>query len=143
MGVTLSDSWAPADLEVGDVHEDVEVDWVVALEVFRASLPGPGDKDCDDRPFIKAMHYFANHNITWRALLERFGKWNSVWKCFDRQIKAGVCCRPSSITSPHCRSRHTWCRYSVASSCMPVSLQQGQRGTRSGAHVAATPLRSI
>nr|WP_292598939.1 IS5 family transposase [Mesorhizobium sp.] len=33
---------------------------------------------------------FLGHNITWRALPERFGKWNSVWKRFDRLNKAGV-----------------------------------------------------
>jgi transposase len=36
------------------------------------------------------MHYFSVHNISWRALPERFGKWNSVWKRFDRLSKAGV-----------------------------------------------------
>lgn len=28
--------------------------------------------------------------LAWRALRERFGKWNSVWKRFDRLRKAGV-----------------------------------------------------
>src|SRR5690554_4240013 len=65
-------------------------DWVVALEVFRASLPRRGDKGRDDRLFLEAMHYFSLHNISWRALPERFGKWNSVWRRFDRLSKAGV-----------------------------------------------------
>ena len=30
------------------------------------------------------------HNITWRALPERYGHWNSVWKRFDRLGKSGV-----------------------------------------------------
>jgi hypothetical protein len=34
----------PTDLEVGDVHEDGRVDWSIALEAFRASLPRRGDK---------------------------------------------------------------------------------------------------
>ncbi len=67
-----------------------EKDWVAALEVFRASLPRRGDKGRDDRLFLEAMHYFSVHNISWRALPERFGKWNSVWKRFDRLSKAGV-----------------------------------------------------
>jgi len=29
-------------------------------------------------------------NVRWRALPERFGPWNSVWKRFDRLSKAGV-----------------------------------------------------
>jgi transposase len=55
---------------------------VAALEVFRASLPRRGDKGRDDRLFLEAMHYVSVHNISWRALPERFGKWNSVWKRF-------------------------------------------------------------
>ncbi len=67
-----------------------ETDWSVALEVFRASLPRRGDKGRDDRLFLEAMHHFAVPTISWRALPERFGKWNSVWKRFDRLSKAGV-----------------------------------------------------
>ena len=29
-------------------------------------------------------------NVRWRALPERFGHWNTVWKRFDRLSKAGV-----------------------------------------------------
>jgi len=67
-----------------------EKDWAMALEVFQASLPRRGDKGRDDRLFLEAMHYCSGHNISWRALPERFGKWNSVWKRFDRLSKAGV-----------------------------------------------------
>lgn len=49
-----------------------------------------GDKGRDDRLFLEAMHYFSVHNISWRALPERCGKWNSVWKRFDQLSKAGV-----------------------------------------------------
>ena len=65
-------------------------DWENALAVFRASLPRRGAKGRDDRLFLEALHYFSVHNITWRALPERFGQWNSVWKRFDRLSKAGV-----------------------------------------------------
>lgn len=67
-----------------------EADWAIALEVFRACLPTRGAKAKDDRLFLEALHFFAVHNITWRALPERFGKWNSVWRRFDRLSKAGV-----------------------------------------------------
>lgn len=67
-----------------------DADWLVALEVFRASVPRRGDKGRNDRLFLEAMHFFSTHNVTWRALPERFGKWNSVWKRFDRLSKAGV-----------------------------------------------------
>jgi transposase len=67
-----------------------ELDWEIALEVFRACLPARGAKAKDDRLFLEALHFFAVHNITWRALPERFGLWNSVWKRFDRLSRAGT-----------------------------------------------------
>ena len=67
-----------------------EADWTLALEVFRACLPARGAKAKDDRLFLEALHFFAVHNITWRALPERFGRWNSVWRRFDRLSRAGV-----------------------------------------------------
>ena len=68
----------------------VERDWQIALEVFRACLARRGDKGRDDRLFLEALHYFAVHNVTWRALPERFGNWNSVWKRFWRLSRSGV-----------------------------------------------------
>ena len=67
-----------------------ETDWEIALEVFRACLPARGAKAKDDRLFLEALHFFAVHNITWRALPERFGLWNSVWKRFDRLSRVGT-----------------------------------------------------
>ncbi len=67
-----------------------EVDWANTLEVFRACLPRRGRKAVDDRLFLEAMHFFTVENVRWRALPERFGHWNSVWKRFDRLSKAGV-----------------------------------------------------
>jgi transposase len=67
-----------------------DADWEIALEVFRACLPAHGAKAKDDGRFLEALHFFAVHNITWRALPERFGLWNSVWKRFDRLSRAGV-----------------------------------------------------
>jgi transposase len=67
-----------------------EADLTHAVEVFRACLPRSGAKGRDDPLFLEALHCFTVHNITWRALPERFGKWNSVWKRFDRLSKAGV-----------------------------------------------------
>ena len=65
-------------------------DWNIALEVFRLCLPKRGAKGHNDRLFLEALHYFAHHNITWRALPSNFGKWNSVWKRFSRLSKTGV-----------------------------------------------------
>ena len=67
-----------------------EPDWAVALEVFRAARSRRGDKGRDDRRFLEALHYFAVHNVTWRALPSEFGRWNSVWKRFWRLSRTGV-----------------------------------------------------
>src|ERR1700743_1719139 len=67
-----------------------EDDWAHTLAVFRACLPRRGRKAEDDRRFLEALHFFTVENVRWRALPERFGQWNSVWKRFDRLSKAGV-----------------------------------------------------
>ena len=67
-----------------------EEDWAYTLRVFRACLPQRGRKANDDRRFLEALHFFTVENVRWRALPERFGPWNSVWKRFDRLSKAGV-----------------------------------------------------
>jgi transposase len=67
-----------------------EEDWQHTVMVFRACLPRRGRKAADDRLFLEALHFFTVENVRWRALPERFGNWNSVWKRFDRLSKAGV-----------------------------------------------------
>ena len=54
-----------------------EEDWTIVLRVFAASRSRRGDKGRNDRKFLEALHYFVVHNITWRALPEKFGRWNS------------------------------------------------------------------
>ena len=67
-----------------------ERDWQIALKVFRRCLPRRGEKGHDDRLFLEALHYFAVHNVSWRALPERFGNWNSVWKRYRRLSQSGI-----------------------------------------------------
>ena len=67
-----------------------EADWMIVLRVFEASRSRRGDKGRDDRKFLEALHYFVVHNITLRALPEKFGHWNSVWKRFWRLSRSGV-----------------------------------------------------
>ena len=66
-----------------------EDDWATVLRVFAASRSRRGAKGRNDRRFLEALHYFTVHNITWRALPEDFGHWNSVWKRFWRLSRAG------------------------------------------------------
>lgn len=65
-------------------------DWTIVLKLFEASRSQRGDKGRDDRKFLGALHYFMVHNIPWRALPERFGHWNSVWRRFWRLSRAGT-----------------------------------------------------
>jgi transposase len=65
-------------------------DWSTVLKVFEASRSRRGDKGRDDKRFLSALHYFAVHNITWRALPAEFGNWNSIWKRFWRLSQSGV-----------------------------------------------------
>ena len=67
-----------------------DADWMTVLKVFEASRSRRGDKGRNDRKFLSALHYFAVHNITWRALPAEFGNWNSVWKRFWRLSQTGV-----------------------------------------------------
>lgn len=123
-----------------------EQDWEVALQVFRASLPRRGAKGRDDRLFLQALHYFALHNITWRALPESFGKWNSVWKRFNRLSKAGV----FEMFFEHLASR-SFSAYLVQMFDSTVVRAQvsaagakgGRKAKRSGAHAAASRPRFI
>ena len=61
-----------------------ERDWRITLDVFAAAQSRRGEPGHDDRTFLEAVHYL------WRALPERFGNWNSVWKRFWRLSRSGV-----------------------------------------------------
>jgi transposase len=61
-----------------------EDDWATVPEVFDAVQLHRGEPGHNDRKFLKALHYFTVHNITWRALPAEYGPWNSVWKRFWR-----------------------------------------------------------
>ncbi len=67
-----------------------ENDWTIVQEVFDAVQSHRGEPGRDDRKFLRAVHYFTVHNITWRALPAEFGNWNSVWKRFWRLSRTGV-----------------------------------------------------
>jgi transposase len=67
-----------------------EDDWAMVLRVFAASCSRRGAKGRNDRRFLEALPYVTVHNITWRALPEGFGNWNSIWKRFWRLSRAGV-----------------------------------------------------
>jgi transposase len=67
-----------------------EETWSLVVDIFRQVCPRRGQKGADDRLFLEALHYFTVHNITWRALPETFGNWNTIWKRFSRLSRNGT-----------------------------------------------------
>lgn len=71
-------------------HELTDEQW----ERIKDHLPGkasdPGRTAGDNRLFVNAVLYVLKTGIPWADLPERFGKFNTVWKRFDRWAKAGV-----------------------------------------------------
>lgn len=71
-------------------HAISDSDW----ERIKDLLPGrPGQTGWlagDNRLFIDAVLWIAKTGAPWRDLPERFGKWNSVWKRFDRWASKGT-----------------------------------------------------
>jgi transposase len=67
-----------------------EETWSLVVDIFCQVSPRRGQKGADDRCFLEALHYFTVHNITWRALPETFGNWNTVWKRFSRLSRNGT-----------------------------------------------------
>ena len=71
-------------------HEIAEEQW----ERIKDLLPGkdgdPGVTAQDNRLFLNAVLWIGRTGAPWPDLPERFGKFNSVWRRFDRWAKKGV-----------------------------------------------------
>src|SRR4030081_1889534 len=72
-----------------------DTDWKIVLEAFRAARSRRGDKGRDDRKFLEALHYFAVHNITWRAL-------PGVWR-LEQRLEAVLAAEPAGRIRGHAR----------------------------------------
>ena len=66
-------------------HAISDCDW----ERIKGLLPTNGPKT-DARRFVDAVLFVAKTGLPWRDLPERFGKWNTVWRRFDRWARTGV-----------------------------------------------------
>src|ERR1700734_3006244 len=129
----------PTESEAGAMSTKMdEDDWAHTVAVFRACLPRRGRKAEDDRCFLEALHFFTVENVRWRALPERFGHWNSVWKRFDRLSKAGelegFCDVHASMSSPEdlLQPLHSPV---VHANVSRAGAKGGRRGKRSGARL--------
>jgi transposase len=122
-----------------------EDDWAHALAVFRACLPRRGRKAHDDRRFLEALHFFTVENVRWRALPERFGHWNSVWKRFDRLSKAGVFEAFFDALASMSASAHLIQMFDstiVRAHVSAAGAKGGKRDRRSGARAAGSRQKS-
>ena len=71
-------------------HEIKDDQWN-RIEILLPGRRGQhGGLASDNRLFINAIFYVAKTGIPWRDLPDRFGKWNSIWKRFDRWCRLGV-----------------------------------------------------
>ncbi len=64
--------------------EMTDRDSSIVLEVLKPAQSNRGRPRHDERTFREAIHYFAVHSMTWRALPSEHGKWNGVWTRFRR-----------------------------------------------------------
>src|SRR5262245_1139831 len=75
---------------MGHRHAIADTDW----DRIKDLLPGrPGQTGwlaADNRRFIDAVLWIAKTGAPWPDLPDRFGKWNSVWKRFDRWATKGT-----------------------------------------------------
>ena len=122
-----------------------EEDWAHTLTVFRACLPRRGRKGEDDRRFLEALHFFTVENVRWRALPERFGNWNSVWKRFNRLSKAGVFEAFFDTLASMSSSAHLIQMFDstiVRAHVSAAGAKGGRKSRRSAARAAASPRKS-
>ena len=121
-------------------------DWAHTLAVFRACLPRRGRRAEDDRRFLEALHFFTVENVRWRALPERFGPWNSVWKRFDRLSRAGVFEAFFDTLASMSATAHLLQMFDstvVRAHVSAAGAKGGKKGRRSSARGAASPRKSM
>ena len=122
-----------------------EEDWSVVLEVFDAAQSSRGEPGHDDRRFLEAVHYFAVHSITWRALPAQFGKWNSVWNWFWRLSRSGVFEAFFQLLAEHSQTAHLVQFFDSTTARAHVSAAGAKGGSsikRSAARAAASRPKS-
>ena len=110
-------------------------------DLFRACRSRRGDRGRDDRRFLEALHDFAVHTITRRALPAEFGPWNGVRKRFRRLSRAGVFEASFEALAGLSRTAHPVQPFDSPPPCAPTSRRPAPKGAgRSGARPLARRL---
>jgi transposase len=71
-------------------HAILDGDWERIKDLLPGRAGQPGVTAKDNRLFIDAVLWIAKTGAPWRDLPERFGRWNSVWRRFDRWARKGI-----------------------------------------------------
>jgi len=71
-------------------HAIRDEDWERIKDLLPGRAGQPGRNARDNRLFIDAALWIAKTGAPWRDLPERFGKWNSAFRRFDRWARKGV-----------------------------------------------------
>ena len=78
------------DLAMPHRHALTDEQWDRIKDLLPGKQGDSGRSGKDNRLFVDAVLFVAKTGIPWRDLPERFGKWNSVWRRFDRWCENGV-----------------------------------------------------
>jgi hypothetical protein len=100
---------------------------LTSFESVRTSWSRRGDKGRDDRRFLEALNYFLVHNITWRALPEKFGH--------SKRLETILAIKPNRTFEAFFQTAMT--KRALVPRCAPVSaaLAKGGKTKRSALRV--------
>src|SRR6187431_1569890 len=71
-------------------HAIRDEDFERIKDLLAGKAGDPGVTAKDNRLFVDAVFWIAKTGAPWRDLPERFGKWDTIWKRFDRWSRKGV-----------------------------------------------------
>jgi putative transposase len=71
-------------------HELTDAQWEKIKNLLPGKAGDPGRTAVDNRLFVNAVLFVLKTGIPWEDLPVRYGKFNSVWKRFDRWCTTGI-----------------------------------------------------